>query len=262
MGYENIRSEREGGLALVSVCRPDKLNALNDATFFELAHAFTEIRDDKSVTCVILTGGEAKKPTFVAGADIEELSGQTPLEGKQRSRLGQGVCTLIEDLGKPVIGAVNGFALGGGLELALACHIRLASTDALLGMPEVTLGIIPGFGGTQRLPRTIGLGPALELLASGRMVRAAEAKELGLVNHVYEPDQLMAEARKLAGKIQANGPVAVRLVLEAALSGRSQPMDEALRYEANLFGLISATADTQEGLRAFLEKRKAEFRNE
>ena len=262
MGYENIRSERDGRLALVSVCRPDKLNALNDATLVELTRAFTEIRDDDDVRCVILTGGEAKKAAFVAGADIAELAQQGPIDGKARSRLGQGLCDLIENCGKPVIGAVNGFALGGGLELALACHIRLAAEEAMLGLPEVTLGIIPGFGGTQRLPRVIGLGPALELIASGRMVGAEEAKSLGLVNHVYPADQLMEKARKLAGKIAANGPIAVRLAIEAALRGRSQPIDEAMRYEANLFGLVSATADMHEGLNAFLEKRKADFKNE
>jgi len=262
MGFRNLRLERDGAVAVVLVSRPDKLNALNDATLVELREAFLSLRDDRAVRCVILTGGEAKRPAFVAGADIAELADQQPLEAKARSHLGQGVCDLIENLGKPVIAAVHGFALGGGLELALACHIRLGSAEARLGLPEVTLGIIPGFGGTQRLPRTIGLGPALELIASGRQVGAEEAQKLGLLNHVHPAAELMAEAKKLAQKIAANGPIAVRLALEAALRGRSMPLDEGLRQEANLFGVVSASRDMREGLRAFLEKRPAEFRNE
>jgi enoyl-CoA hydratase len=214
------------------------------------------------VRCVILTGAEAKRPSFVAGADIAELAEQGPLTGRNRSDLGQALCDRIENLGKPVIAAINGFAFGGGLELALACHIRLASEDARMGLPEVTLGIIPGFGGTQRLPRVIGLGPALELIATGRHVTAEEAKALGLVNHVHPAAQLLPEAKKLAAVICANGPIAVKLALECALRARSQPLDEGLRYEANAFGLVSATKDMREGLRAFLEKRKAAFRNE
>ncbi|MHC4973531.1 MAG: enoyl-CoA hydratase/isomerase family protein [Planctomycetota bacterium] len=262
MGFSNIRLEREEAVAVVSVCRPDKLNALNDATLDELTTAFAGLRDDAEVRCVILTGGEAKRPAFVAGADIAELAQQTPLEAKRRSQVGQGLCDLIENLGKPVIAAVNGFALGGGLELALACHIRLAASGAKLGLPEVTLGIIPGYGGTQRLPRLIGLGLALELITSGRMMDAEEAARYGLVNRVCEPEELMPAARKLAGKIVANGPIAVRLALESALRGRSQPLAEALGFEASLFGFISATADMREGLQAFLEKRPARFKDE
>ena len=262
MSYENIVVERDGFVATVSVARPQTLNALNDATLAELAQAFGGLADDPAVRCVILTGGEAKRPSFVAGADISELASQDSLAAKRRSRVGQGVCNRIENLGKPVIAAVNGFALGGGLELALACHIRIAAEGALLGLPEVTLGIIPGYGGTQRLPRIIGLGPALELIASGRHVTAGEAKEMGLVNHVYPADELMQEVRKLAGKIVKNGPIAVRFALEAVLRGRSQPLEEGLRYETNLFGLISSTEDMREGLQAFLEKRPAEFRNQ
>lgn len=260
MAHENIRVEKDGAIATVLVARPDKLNALNDRTLDELTEAFGELQTDAGLRCVILTGAEAKRPAFVAGADIAELAEQDPLEAKRRSRTGQGLCDLIENLGKPVIAAVNGFALGGGLELALACHIRLASSEARLGLPEVTLGIIPGYGGTQRLPRLIGLGPALELIATGRHVDAAEALRLGLVNAVHEPGELMDAARKMAGKIARNGPVAVRFALEAALRGRSQPLEEALRYERNLFGLVSSTADMREGLKAFLEKRAAEFR--
>jgi enoyl-CoA hydratase len=261
MAYEHIRLDRDAPLALVSIARPDKLNALNDATVAELTAAFSALRDDEGVHCVILTGGEAKRPAFVAGADIAELAEQDPLAAKRRSAAGQDLCDLIEDLGKPVLAAINGFALGGGLELALACHIRLASSEAKLGLPEVTLGIIPGYGGTQRLPRLIGLGRAAELIASGRMVGANEALACGLVNHVYPPAELMPEARKLAGTIARNGPIAVRFALECVLRGRSQPLDEALRYERNLFGLVSSTEDMREGLRAFLEKRPPAFRN-
>lgn len=260
MGYENITIERDGPLAVLSVCRPDTLNALNDATLVELTTAFTELRGDADVRCVILTGGEAKKPSFVAGADIAELVSQDPMAAKRRSSVGQGLCDLIENLGKPVIAAINGFAFGGGLELALACHIRLAADSALMGLPEVTLGIIPGYGGTQRLPRAIGMGAALELITSGRHVTAEEAQSLGLVNRIHPLDELMPAARKLAGKIAANGPIAVRLALESALN--SQPLDAGLRYEANLFGLISATRDMKEGLQAFLDKRKPDFQNE
>jgi len=260
MDYANITVATEGAVALVTVNRPGKLNALNDATIGELACAFSGLKDDAQIRCVILTGAAAKRPAFVAGADIAELAEQGPLDGKRRSEAGQGLCDLIEGLGKPVIAAVNGFALGGGLELALACHIRLASTEAVLGLPEVGLGIIPGYGGTQRLPRTVGLGPALELIASGRHVKADEALRLGLVNHVYEPDSLLDEARKLAGKIASNGPLAVGMALDAALRGRSLPLDDGLRHEASLFGLVSATADMREGLKAFLDKRKADFK--
>lgn len=262
MTYTNIAVDREGPIATVAVTRPDTLNALNDATLVSLTAAFSDLDADDDLRCVILTGGEAKKPSFVAGADIAELATQDALSAKRRSQTGQALCDRIEGLSKPVIAAVNGFALGGGLELALACHIRLAAEGARLGLPEVTLGIIPGYGGTQRLPRLVGLGHALELITSGRHISAAEAKEIGLVNHVYPGGELMDAARKLAGKIARNGPIAVRFAMESALRGRSQPMEEALRYETNLFGLTAATKDMREGLTAFLEKRAAEFRNQ
>jgi enoyl-CoA hydratase len=261
MGYSQLKVAREGPVAIVSVSRPEKLNALSDATLEELLGAFTGLRDDEAVRCAILTGGEAKRPAFVAGADIAELAGQDPLAARRRSRLGQGVCDLIEGLGKPVIAAVNGFALGGGLELALACHVRLASADARLGLPEVTLGIIPGYGGTQRLPRLVGMGMALELITTGRMVDAEEARSIGLVNRVLPPAELLPAAKELAGKIAANGPIAVRLALDAALRGASLPLAAGLAGEQELFALISSTADMREGLKAFLEKRPAQFRN-
>jgi enoyl-CoA hydratase len=261
MGYSHLKVAREGPIAILSVCRPEKLNALSDATLEELLAAFTGLRDDEGVRCVILTGGEAKRPAFVAGADIAELAGQDPLAARRRSRLGQGVCDLIEGLGKPVIAAVNGFALGGGLELALACHIRLASSDAKLGLPEVTLGIIPGYGGTQRLPRLVGMGMALELITTGRMIDAEEARSLRLVNRVLPPAELLPAAKELAGKIAANGPIAVRFALDAALRGASLPLAAGLAGEQELFALVSSTADMREGLKAFLEKRPAQFRN-
>jgi enoyl-CoA hydratase len=261
MGYSHLKVARDGPVAVVSVSRPDKLNALSDATLEELLAAFTGLRDDEGVRCVILTGGEAKRPAFVAGADIAELAGQDPLAARRRSRLGQSVCDLIEGLGKPVIAAVNGFALGGGLELALACHIRLAAEGAKLGLPEVTLGIIPGYGGTQRLPRLVGMGMALELITTGRMIDAEEARSLGLVNRVLPPAELLPAANELAGKIAANGPIAVRLALDAALRGASLPLAAGLAGEQELFALVSSTADMREGLKAFLEKRPAQFRN-
>ena len=260
MAPANTRVEKDGPVATVLVARPDKLNALNDATLDELTAAFAALQHEAEIRCVILTGAEAKRPAFVAGADIGELAGQDALEAKRRSRTGQELCDLIENLGKPVIAAVNGFALGGGLELALACHIRLAASNARLGLPEVTLGIIPGYGGTQRLPRLVGLGVALELIATGRHVGADEALRIGLVNAVHEPDALMGAARDMADAIAKNGPLAVRFAMEAALRGRSQPLEAALRYERNLFGLVSSTQDMREGLQAFLEKRPPEFR--
>ncbi len=262
MAYENVRVEREEeGVALVRVHRPDKLNALNDATVAELSRAFAELGDDAEVLAVVLTGAEAKRPAFVAGADIAEMAEQSPLEARTRSQLGQALCNRIEQLGKPVIAAVNGFALGGGLELALACHLRLAADTAQLGLPEVTLGIIPGFGGTQRLPRLIGLGPALELIATGKPVSAQEAYRLGLVNHVFQAGELLEAARKCARTIAGNGPVAVRLALDAAQRGSSMPLDQGLAYETELFGLIASTEDMHEGLKAFLEKRPPAFRS-
>ncbi len=258
---ENTRTEREGAVATVFVARPSKLNALNDATLVELTEAFSELAGDEDIRCVILTGGEAKRPAFVAGADIAEMADQDPMTAKERSRLGQGLCDLIEGLGKPVIAAVNGFALGGGLELALACHFRVASADAKMGLPETTLGIIPGFGGTQRLPRAIGVGRALEMITTGRMMDAEEARACGLVNHVFAPDELMAKTNEIAATIARNGPIAVRLALESVLRGSSQPLSEGLALESNLFGLVAATEDMHAGLKAFVEKRHVEYKN-
>jgi enoyl-CoA hydratase len=255
-----IRLDREDdGIAILTVNRPDKLNALNAATVRELDGALRAARDDAGVRALIVTGAGEK--AFVAGADIAELARMGPLDGVGVSRAGQDTFRLLERMPKPVIAAVNGFALGGGLELALACHIRIASARARFGLPEVKLGIIPGYGGTVRLPRLVGRGRALELMLTGEMIDAQEAYRIGLVNRVEEPDALLDAARELARRIVANGPVAVALALEAVDRGMSTTIDDAQVLESNLFGLLASTEDMREGMQAFLEKRKAEFRN-
>lgn len=246
------------GIARVTISRPDKLNALNGTVIAELGDAVTRIETDAAVRGVILTGSGQK--AFVAGADIAELTAQTPLEGKTRSILGQQVFRRLEQCGKPVVAAVNGFALGGGCELAMACHIRIAAEHARFGQPEVKLGIGPGYGGTARLPRLVGKGRALELLLSGGMIDAAEAYRIGLVNRVVPGDKLLAEAETLLRTILENGPLAIRACLEAVDAGLETSLDQALLLEANHFGLLSATEDMREGTRAFLEKRKPVFR--
>jgi enoyl-CoA hydratase len=257
MTYQNLLVEHRGGIAIVTINRPDKLNALNDRTVDELGEAFTAIGADPSIRGVILTGTGEK--AFVAGADIAELSTQSPVDGKERSIRGQKVLDRIEDLGKPVIAAVNGFALGGGCELAMACHVRIASDNARLGTPEVKLGIMCGYAGSQRLPRLVGKGRALELLLTGEMIDAQEALRIGLVNRVVPRDKLMAEAEVLLRKMIANGPVSLRFTLEAVNSGLELPLAEAQYLEATLFGLICTTDDMKEGTKAFLEKRPAKF---
>jgi enoyl-CoA hydratase len=206
---------------------------------------------------VILTGAGEK--AFVAGADINELAVQTPVQGKERSQFGQKVLDLMENLGKPVIAAINGYALGGGCELAMACTFRIASENARLGQPEVKLGIIPGYGGTQRLPRLVGKGLAMELVLTGEMISAEEAHRIGLVNHVTSKEELLPTAEKIARQMMANAPLAIRFCLEAVNSGLEMPQDEAMLLEATLFGLICTTEDMREGTRAFVEKRKANF---
>ena len=257
MNYQNITVETREGVAVVTVNRPDKLNALNDRTMEELDAAFQALGSDAGVRGVILTGAGEK--AFVAGADIAELATQSPVDGKERSIRGQRVLDRIEGLGKPVVAAVNGFALGGGCELALACHVRVASENAKLGTPEVKLGIMCGYAGTQRLPRLVGKGRALELLLTGEMVDAQEALRIGLVNRVVARDKLLAEAEALLRKMLANGPVSLRFVLEAVQAGLEMPFDEAQYLEATLFGLICTTDDMKEGTKAFLEKRPAKF---
>jgi enoyl-CoA hydratase len=253
-----IQIEREAdGIAVVTVNRPDKLNALNAGTVRELDAALRSVRDDAAVRAIILTGAGEK--AFVAGADIAELAQMGPIEGVRISRDGQATFRMMERMPKPVIGAINGFALGGGLELALACHIRIASRKARFGLPEVRLGIIPGYGGTVRLPRLVGRGRALEMMLTGDMVDADEAFRIGLVNRVAEPDALVDTARELARRMIANGPVAIALALEAVDRGMSTTIDDAQILESNLFGLLASTTDMREGMTAFLEKRKAEF---
>jgi enoyl-CoA hydratase len=257
MSYSHIQFEIKDGIAVLTINRPEKLNALNDAVIQELSEAVTEIETDDEIRGVLVTGAGPK--AFVAGADIGELATQGPLSGKARSLAGQEVFRRLERCGKPVIAAVNGFALGGGCELAMACHLRLASEKAKFGQPEVKLGIGPGYGGTVRLPRLVGKGRALGLLLTGDMIDAEEAYRIGLVNRVVPAEELMAEAEKLLRRILANGPVAVRLCLEAVDAGLDLSVDESSLLEANHFGLIASTADMREGMSAFLEKRTADF---
>jgi len=258
MGFDNLLYEIRDGLAVVTVNRPDKLNALDRKTVEELDRAMADAAAQPEVLAVILTGGGSK--AFVAGADITELSRQTPLGGKDYSLYGQGVLGRIESLGKVTIAAVNGFALGGGCELALACNLRVASENAKLGLPEVTLGIIPGFGGTQRLARLVGKGKALELILSGEMIDAKEAHRIGLVNRISPAGEAVPVAESLARTIMSRGPQAVRMAIEAVNEGLEMPIEEGLFLEATLFGLVTTTEDFKEGTRAFIEKRKADFR--
>ena len=256
--FENLLVEHDAGVTVVTINRPKVLNALNAGTLDDLRRALLAIRRDDAVRCVILTGAGEK--SFIAGADINELAVQTPVSGRDHARSGQHVLDLIENLGKPVIAAINGFALGGGCELAMACTIRIAADTARLGQPEINLGIIPGYAGTQRLARLVGRGRALEMLLTGDHVTAQEAHRLGLVNRVVPAADLMAEARKLAATLAAKAPVAARFIIDAVNKGLDMPLAEAQNYEATLFGLVASTEDMREGTRAFLEKRKAEFR--
>ncbi|MGI9181058.1 MAG: enoyl-CoA hydratase-related protein [Longimicrobiaceae bacterium] len=256
--FSNLQLEVQEGIATLSVNRPDKLNALNEQTIRELADAVDEIAGNDEVRGVILTGVGQK--AFVAGADIGELAKMGPIDGIQVSRLGQRVFRQIELSRKPVIAAVNGFALGGGCELALACHLRIASENGKFGLPEVKLGIIPGYGGTLRLPRIVGKGRALELILTGEMIDAQEAHRIGLVNRVASQEELPGEARKLMETILRNGPIALALAIECTTRGLEMSVDDGLALESNLFGLLAATEDMREGMTAFLEKRRAEFR--
>lgn len=256
--YSSLLYEVQDGIATLTVNRPDKLNALNERTVRELGDAVAEIRRDEEVRGVILTGAGPK--AFVAGADIAELARMGPIDGVEVSRLGQRVFRELELSRKPVVAAVNGFALGGGCELALACHLRVAAENAKFGLPEVKLGIIPGYGGTVRLPRIVGKGRALELILSGEMIDAAEAYRIGLVNRVVPQERLLEETRALLQTILRNGPVALGLAIECTTRGMELSLDDGLALESNLFGLLAATDDMREGMGAFLEKRKAEFR--
>ena len=255
---ENLTVDRDGGVTTLTINRPKVLNALNTQTLDELRRVILACRHDAAVRCVIITGAGEK--SFVAGADINELSQQTPTSGREHALAGQHVLDLIENLGKPVIAAINGFALGGGCELAMACTMRIAADTARLGQPEINLGIIPGYAGTQRLARLVGRGRALEILLTGEHVTAAEAHRLGLVNRVVPAAELMSEARKLASMLASKAPVAARYIIDAVNKGLDMAFPDAQVYEATLFGLVSSTEDMHEGTRAFLDKRKAEFK--
>ncbi len=258
MAYENLLYEKKHQIGTITFSRPKVLNALNRKTMEELGALLAVVRDDAEVRVLILTGAGEK--AFVAGADINELAQRTPVDGKEFSVFGQGVLHMLETLGKPSIAAINGYALGGGCELALACTLRLACRSAKLGQPEVKLGILPGYGGSQRLARLCGKGAAHELVLTGEMISAEEGLRIGLVNHVYEPAELMPAAEALAKKIIANAPLAVQYAMEAIEHGVEMPQEEGLFLEATLFGLCCATEDMREGTRAFLEKRPAQFK--
>ena len=258
MAYENLLYEQRDGIASLTLNRPKVLNALNRKTVEELQHALLDARSDGRVRVLILTGAGEK--SFVAGADISELAQQAPVGGRETALFGQGVFHLLETMGKPSICAINGFALGGGCELALACTIRIASKTAKIGQPEVKLGIIPGYGGSQRLARLCGKGVAHELCLTGEMIGAEEALRIGLVNHIYEPAELLPAAEAMAKKIIANAPLAVKFTMEAIERGMEMGQEEGMFLEATLFGLACATEDMKEGTKAFLEKRVAQFK--
>jgi enoyl-CoA hydratase/carnithine racemase len=254
---ENVSYEKKGAIAYVTVNRPKVLNALNAATIRDLRTAFEDARDDGAVRGVILAGAGGK--AFVAGADIAELARVTAVEAAEMTGHGQAVTSLIENLGKPVIAAVNGFALGGGCELAMACTIRLATEKAMFGQPEVKLGVIPGYGGTQRLPRLVGRGRALQLILSGEMIGAQEAYRIGLVNEVVPADGLIARAEAILQQIFGNAPLAIKFAIEAVNKGLETSQAEGLVMESSFFALCAATDDKKEGTSAFLEKRAAKF---
>jgi len=258
--FENLLYDKRNNIAYITVNRPKVLNALNPATMEDLRRAFVAAKDDPEVRVVILTGAGEK--AFVAGADLNELRKFTIIEGKEHTHAGQAVLDMIENLGKPVIACVNGFALGGGCELAMACTMRLASENAKLGQPEVTLGLIPGYGGTQRLPRLVGKGVAMRMVLTGEMISAQEAYRIGLVNEVVAAAELIPRAEAIAKKIVSNAPLAVQYAMEAVNHGMDMPLKDGLYLEATLFGVICGTEDKSEGTSAFLEKRAANFKGQ
>ncbi len=257
MTYDNLQFEKKNKIAYITINRPKVLNALNTATINELRAVFTEIKDDRETRVVILTGAGEK--AFVAGADINELAKNDPVQAKEYTHRGQAVLDLIENCGKPVIACINGYALGGGCEIALACTMRLASENAKLGQPEVKIGILPGYGGSQRLPRLIGKGLAFQMLLTGEQIGAQEAYRIGLVNEVLPADKLIPRAEEIANKIIAMAPLAIQYCLEAVHHGYDLPLSEGLYLEATLFAVCCATQDKKEGTTAFLEKRPPNF---
>lgn len=258
MEFKNLLTKVEDNIGWITINRPEKLNALNWQTIEELGEAFTAFAGNEEVRAVVLTGTGDK--AFVAGADISELADLGEDKGREYARKGQQVTELIESFPKPVIAALNGFALGGGTEFAMACHIRIASMTAKMGQPEVKIGLIPGYGGTQRLPRLVGKGRALELILTGRTIDAQEAYRLGLVNAVVPPEALHPACVALAKEMTANAPLALGLSIKAVNKGLDKPLEDALEHEAKYFGKVCATEDSAEGTKAFLEKRKPNFR--
>jgi enoyl-CoA hydratase len=256
--YETLLCSKANGVAYITLNRPKQLNALSAQTIQDLTDAFQNARDDQEISGVILTGTGDR--AFIAGADINELAHTSPIQAITMIRTGQDLFDFIENLGKPVIAAVNGLALGGGCEIAMACTLRLASDNAMFGQPEVKLGIIPGYGGTQRLPRLVGKGRALQLILTGDMINAAEAHRIGLVNEIVAPADLIHRAEAILAKIAANAPLAVRLAMQSVHSGSQTSQAEGLRLEGALFALCAATEDRVEGTSAFLEKRPAKFK--
>ena len=255
MTFDNLLIERDGAVAIVTFNRPKVLNALNGQTLTELSAAMAAFKGDDGVRAIVLTGAGEK--SFVAGADINELAVLSPVAGKDHARRGQQVFDEIEHLGKPVIAAINGFALGGGCELAMACTIRLAADHARFGQPEINLGLIPGYAGSQRLPRLVGKGVALEVLLTGDMITAQRAYEIGLVNRVVPAAELLAEAKKLAHALAAKAPIAVRYIIDAVNHGLESSFSAGAQLETSLFGTIASSEDMREGTKAFLDKRKA-----
>ena len=258
MPFENLLIERDGLVAIVTVNRPKVLNALNTQTLDEIRRIALELKHDESVRAVVITGAGDK--SFIAGADINELAVQTPAGGKEHAHRGQHVLGLIESMGKPVIAAINGFCLGGGCELAMACTLRLAADTARIGQPEINLGLIPGFAGSQRLARLVGKGRALEMILTGAPITADEAWRIGLVNRVVPAADLLPAARKLAAELASKAPLAVRYAIEVTNRGLDMTQSEGAFLETTLFGLVASTEDMREGTRAFLEKRKPEFK--
>jgi enoyl-CoA hydratase len=258
MSFENLLVDRDGAVGVVTINRPKVLNALDSQTIRELGQVMEELQQDAAIRAIVLTGAGDK--SFVAGADINELAALSPVEGKDHARTGQAVLDFIEQLGKPVVAAINGFALGGGCELAMACTMRIAADSARLGQPEINLGIIPGYAGSQRLPRLVGKGIALEILLTGDMISATRAHEIGLVNRVVPAAELMNAAKSLAAALASKAPVAARYIMAAVNHGFEMSQSDAQFLEATLFGLVAATEDMKEGTRAFLEKRQAEWK--